>query len=667
MKKKTFAMRALVAATVLALGLHSEPVKNPTGSHDGLEPAIKAGDAASVIGLLDRGADVNAPSADGSTPLMTAALYSNAPMMKLLLDRGADANRANKAGATALIWSAGDLQKVRLLLDRGADPKARTKGGRTALHVAAMFDGGYDVVKLLVDKGAEPDLKDESGATPLIEASAGFDTRTARLLLERAADVNAKDRAGRTPIIVAVSNGSVASARLLLNHGADPNTSSFFGIPAIALAILNDDTNLFRLLASKGADLKARDASENTALMWAAFSEQANTEIAGDLLRAGADVNSSNKKGETALDWARRRGETPMVAMLKRAGAKENAPPVALPIVERQEQPSPREAVDRALAVLQKGAVGFSKKNACSSCHNQTLPVLTAAAARERGIHVDGQYVDGQSTFSKKAFSPGADKLLEGVESIPDLPITGSYTLIGLAADHHAPDKMTTAAVQHLAMRQHSDGRWTTFAPRPPMEYSDFTATALSMRALQLYGPDGRASEFRNRIERGRNWLLRATPKNTEEYAMKLMGLTWSKANPDEVQRVAQLLLKQQRKDGGWAQLPTLGSDAYATGQTLTALKMVRNLRGAKDAYDRGVAYLLRTQQEDGSWLVQSRAFPFQPYMESGFPHGHNQWISSAATAWATMAILNTLEPDARRELESARKPEFAAIRKAIR
>jgi hypothetical protein len=292
---------------------------------------------------------------------------------------------------------------------------------------------------------------------------------------------------------------------------------------------------------------------------------------------------------------------------------------------------------------------------------------MTAAAARERGIPVERQFLDDQSAFAKKAFSPGADKLLEGVEFIPDLPITGSYTLLGLAADHYAPDKMTTATVQHLAMRQHSDGRWSTFAPRPPMEYSDFTATTLSMRALQLYRPEGRATEFRQRIEKGRNWLLRATPQSTEEYAMKLMGLTWSKANPDEIQRVARLLLKQQRKDGGWAQLPTLSSDAYATGQALTALKMAPDLRGAKDAHERGVAYLLSTQHEDGSWLVQTRAFPFQPSMESGFPHAHNQWISSAATAWATMAILHTLEPAAKPELKPSGRPELAVNRKAIR
>ncbi|HET8675890.1 MAG TPA: hypothetical protein VFO63_08900 [Blastocatellia bacterium] len=48
---------------------------------------------------------------------------------------------------------------------------------------------------------------------------------------------------------------------------------------------------------------------------------------------------------------------------------------------------------------------------------------------------------------------------------------------------------------------------------------------------------------------------------------------------------------------------------------------------------------MLKTQREDGSWLVQTRAIPLQRYFESSFPHGKNQWISAAATSWATMAL----------------------------
>jgi hypothetical protein len=51
------------------------------------------------------------------------------------------------------------------------------------------------------------------------------------------------------------------------------------------------------------------------------------------------------------------------------------------------------------------------------------------------------------------------------------------------------------------------------------------------------------------------------------------------------------------------------------------------------------VEYLLKTQLDDGSWHVASRAVKFQPYFQSGFPHDHDQWISASATAWATMAL----------------------------
>ncbi|MGH9719722.1 MAG: hypothetical protein ACRD8O_05885 [Bryobacteraceae bacterium] len=59
--------------------------------------------------------------------------------------------------------------------------------------------------------------------------------------------------------------------------------------------------------------------------------------------------------------------------------------------------------------------------------------------------------------------------------------------------------------------------------------------------------------------------------------------------------------------------------------------------------YKRGVEFLLRTQYEDGSWYVKSRAYPLQPYFESGFPYEHDQWISAAGTSWAAMALAHAL------------------------
>ena len=56
-------------------------------------------------------------------------------------------------------------------------------------------------------------------------------------------------------------------------------------------------------------------------------------------------------------------------------------------------------------------------------------------------------------------------------------------------------------------------------------------------------------------------------------------------------------------------------------------------------AYRKGVRFLLDNQLEDGSWYVRARAIPIQPYFDSGFPHGPDQFISAAATNWATMAL----------------------------
>ena len=63
----------------------------------------------------------------------------------------------------------------------------------------------------------------------------------------------------------------------------------------------------------------------------------------------------------------------------------------------------------------------------------------------------------------------------------------------------------------------------------------------------------------------------------------------------------------------------------------------------ADETYKKAVAFLLETQLEDGTWFVRARGFGFQPYFDTGFPHGPNQFISAAATSWAAMAIAYTL------------------------
>jgi len=88
-----------------------------------------------------------------------------------------------------------------------------------------------------------------------------------------------------------------------------------------------------------------------------------------------------------------------------------------------------------------------------------------------------------------------------------------------------------------------------------------------------------------------------------------------------------------------------MASDAYATGQALVALHQAGKLPVTDPAYQRGVSYLLDRQAADGSWVVKTRTLPLQKYFESGFPYGEDQWISAAASSWATMALILAVEP----------------------
>jgi hypothetical protein len=126
-------------------------------------------------------------------------------------------------------------------------------------------------------------------------------------------------------------------------------------------------------------------------------------------------------------------------------------------------------------------------------------------------------------------------------------------------------------------------------------------------------------------------------PDSTQNEVLKLLGLVWSSVPAPETAARAKHVAAMQREDGGWGQLPTMGSDAYATGEVYSL--RASGMRSNDRVYQRGVAYLLRTQLQDGTWFVRSRAFGFQPYFETGFPHGLDQFISASATSWAVIAL----------------------------
>lgn len=615
--------------------------------------SIRHGDIAGVKSALAAGVDVNVKDAEGSTPLMYASLYSSAACMRLLLDRGADVNAANALGGTALIWGAGNFEKVRLLVEKGADVNARSKLGKTALLIAASRADGGPAVQYLMDHGARTDVRDEldgvpiiplgGGAnTPLIEAAKARDGHALRMFLENGADVNARAKNGSTALLGAIAYGNRENARLLIEKGADLEASVQGGTTPLMMTAYENDPGTAALLLKKGAKVDAEDMFGNTSLMWAAYSDLDRPHFVTMLLDAGADINHKNKMGETALTWAARRGETRTVELLRsHAGINTEA---AVDAQRPAAMPAPSldvvSAIDKALPLLQKGGPAVFKDKGCVSCHNNMMPSMAVSMAQNRGHAVDEKALRKDQATMLSVLRPARELLVENGDNIPDIPLTGSWVLLALAAENYGADAVTDALSHNIAMKQRADGSWSNWAPRPPIQYGDIQPTVLSLRALQLYPLEGRAEEYRTRIWKARRWLTAALPASTTDEDMRLLGLFWTKADARIIRAAASKLLSEQRADGGWGQLGTLESDAYATGETLYALHEAGVVSIRDAAWKRGIDYLLRTQQSDGTWHVKTRSFPFQPYFESGFPYGHDQWISIAGSSWATMALL---------------------------
>jgi hypothetical protein len=217
--------------------------------------------------------------------------------------------------------------------------------------------------------------------------------------------------------------------------------------------------------------------------------------------------------------------------------------------------------------------------------------------------------------------------------------------MMALAAEGRSPDKITAELTHAAGALQLPDGSWTpNGVSRPPMEDTLVTGTAMGVRALTLYPMASGKAPVEAKVRRAQHWLLAVDARSAEDRAMKLMGLVWTKAARADVEAAVRQVLGQQRPGGGWPQRDGMEADAYATGISLYALHTA-GVAPTNAAYLKGVQFLQQNQYQDGSWLVKTRSYPTQPYFESGYPFGNNQFISAGAASWSALAIAFTL-PD---------------------
>lgn len=330
--------------------------------------------------------------------------------------------------------------------------------------------------------------------------------------------------------------------------------------------------------------------------------------------------------------------------------------PLCVPLAAADEAAC-REAARKGLEMVTAAASRWQQNKTCFSCHHQPLPILAVTEAAKAGFPPGQAWIDSQAETTHRYFEDRTDTMLDG-DHVPGGATTVGYGFWALSMASRKPDDTTAAMVAYLLQVQGmgrlngrepsdlskvQDGRWITSCRRPPMQDSDVADTVMSLLGMKRFATDDQRDAHARSRAAAEKWLSQAPLVTQEDRIWRLWGLHQLGGDTNEMESVRRVILALQGDDGGWAASEGLESEAFSTGQTLFVL-CESGTAPDDPAVLNARDYLVRTQLPDGSWLVKSRLEKkAQPYFENGDPHGEHQFLSTAATSWATAALARLL------------------------
>ncbi|KAK6375649.1 hypothetical protein LTR81_027903 [Elasticomyces elasticus] len=296
-----------------------EGIKNK-GS--GLYYASSIGLGATVLMLIEKGADVNAQGGHVGNALQAASQAGHEKVVAMLLERGAEVNAQRGYFGNALQAASheGHEEVVAILLKWGADVNAQGEWYGTALQVASMC-GHKEVVAMLLERGAEVNAQGGYVGNALQVASDSGHEEVVAILLKWGADVNVQGEWYGTALRAASAGGHEKVVAMLLQWGADANAQGGEYYPnALQTASFEGHERVVAMLLERGAEVNAQGGYFGNALQ--AASAGGYEEVVAILLDSGADVNAQGGRHGNALQAALGRGHERVVAMLLERGGK---------------------------------------------------------------------------------------------------------------------------------------------------------------------------------------------------------------------------------------------------------------------------------------------------------------------------------------------------------
>lgn len=294
--------------------------------------------------------------------------------------------------------------------------------------------------------------------------------------------------------------------------------------------------------------------------------------------------------------------------------------------------------IRRGLEFVAADSIKWRNDHQCVSCHHAALTSWAMHEAKLKGRAVDEVLLAELTRWMTESG--------EGKTSVPRpegrpkaLNTKAIYFALALASDPN-PDPASQEAIKRLLKTvkedQLDDGSWHAWPEtRPPF----FGGSDDSMTALATLAASNSKEETMRQVrDRGVRWLTE-TKSDDDPQSVALRLMVWVRAGgpPEQRDQLVRLISSRQRDDGGWSQQRDMASDAWATGQALYALSLA-GLKSDDPAIELGRRFLVKTQHEDGSWPMTSRATkPGGAGSTSLIP------IIGGGSAWGMIGLLHSL------------------------
>ncbi|CAG7939810.1 unnamed protein product [Penicillium salamii] len=268
--------------------------------------------------LMSKGAELEPKDNHGRTPLSLAAELGRIDHLKLLVESNVDINSTDERGWSPLFWAISSKQNhvVEYLLSRrGIAVGEKDVDGRTPFVIAAQAENA-ESLRLLTNVAATTKEYFNIEGSPLAWAILQKDITTVRICLQADCRLGIRQVSGRTPLSIATEVGSSDIARLLIETGANPNAADETTWPI--LKHLSFEGYMPSNSFLRYVDCSISNASPNSTgeKPLPLATETENIGVMKLLLEAGADVNTCDTAGLTALTWAVKRKLEPAVRLL---------------------------------------------------------------------------------------------------------------------------------------------------------------------------------------------------------------------------------------------------------------------------------------------------------------------------------------------------------------